>query len=122
MLIIFTNLFKESVNSNVINGKNSRTKQKSEMQILTVSDNCSESALKKQKLGNSSSSGSDVNPLQRGKYGLRMLPQQVDYYQVEILIYTSFLTLIFLQKISIHFFNLSFFLKSFTFFDSLFFN
>ncbi len=40
------NLFKESVNSNVINGKNSRTKQKSEMQILTVSDNCEESALK----------------------------------------------------------------------------
>jgi hypothetical protein len=90
-LIIFTNLFKESVNSNVINGKNSRTKQKSEMQILTVSDNCEESALKKQKLDNSSNSGSDVNPLQRGKYGLRMLPQQVDYYQVFILIYNLIL-------------------------------
>lgn len=25
---------------------------------------------------------SSTNPLQRGKYGLRMLPQQVDYYQV----------------------------------------
>ncbi|CAG2103434.1 unnamed protein product, partial [Medioppia subpectinata] len=38
---------------------------------------------KKPKLVNSrdTSSAQDVNPLQRGKYGLRLLPTQVDYYQ-----------------------------------------
>ena len=77
------------VNSNLINGSKSvdkievKSRRKSQ-NVRKIVGRSTEPIAKKPKISavGSSTQPSDVNPLQRGKYGLRMLPSQVDYYQV----------------------------------------
>ncbi|CAG2164397.1 unnamed protein product [Oppiella nova] len=72
---------KLSIHSNVINGENNTKSKRKTPNVTKVLHKTSQPMTKRQKLANSSSSAADVNPLQRGKYGLRLLPPQVDYYQ-----------------------------------------
>ncbi|XP_054168689.1 DNA (cytosine-5)-methyltransferase 3B-like [Oppia nitens] len=77
---------KLSINSNLINGEKSRKfkrKSRNDIQkvISDIKDNVIDATVKKQRSDNYSTGSQDVNPLQRGRYGLRLLPTQVDYYQ-----------------------------------------
>ncbi len=73
----------EEANMNQINVNMTIPEQHIPIQPESLIKEAKQSAIKKGKKRKSSAVSDELsNPIQRGKYGLRMLPQQVDYYQV----------------------------------------